>query len=127
MRLPFVSSASGGAYFTTKLCGVQFDGKQKVARLHLALDVTRPLPRGALVETEFHDAADRSVHTVSRVVSGSERTLELLSPPIVEVRARPYETLTRVYASSERGKVLGSHAQLCQSLLDQRDLGPQFR
>jgi hypothetical protein len=127
MRLPFFSSASSGPYFATKLCGVRFDGKSKVARLHLTLDVVRPLPRGALVETEFHDVAERTVHTASRVVSGSERTVELVSPPIAQVRAYGYKTVTRVYASSERGEALGSHAHLCQSLLDQRDLGPQFR
>ena len=127
MRLPFGSSASGGPYFTTKLCGVQLDGKNKAARLRLVLDVVGPLPRGALVETEFHDAADRTVHTVSRVVSGSERTVELVSPPMGELRARDYETVTRVYASADRTQVLGSHKQSCQALLDHRDLGPQFR
>ena len=51
LRLPFASSAAGGPYFSTKLCGVQLDGKAKVSRLHLTLDVVQSLPRGALVET----------------------------------------------------------------------------
>ena len=128
MRLPtFGGSASGGPFFTTKLCGVKLEGTPRVARLHLTLSVVRALPKGALVETEFQDSADRSVHTVSRTASGSERTIELLSPPMAELRARGYETVTRVYASAERKQVLGSHTHLCQSLLDQRDLGAQFR
>ncbi|HYH43201.1 MAG TPA: hypothetical protein VD867_14600 [Burkholderiales bacterium] len=129
MRLPFGASGSGsgGPFFSTKLCGVKLEGVPRAARLHLSLNVVRALPKGALVESEFQDSADRSVHTVSRVASGSERTIELLSPPIGELRARGYETVTRVYASAERKEVLGSHTHVCESLLDQRDLGSQFR
>lgn len=126
LRMPFGSSGGGAAssapFFTTKLCGVKLDGTPRVARLHLTLNVVRALPRGALVETEFQDSADRSVHTVGRVASGNERTIELVSPPMGALRARGYETVTRVYASAERKQRLGSHTHLCQSLLDQRDL-----
>lgn len=129
MQLPFglSGSAASGPFFTTKLCGAKLEGTPRVARLHLALNVVRALPRGALVETEFRDSVERTVHTVSRVASGSERTIELLSPPMAELRARGYETVTRVYASPERKQVLGSHTHLCQSLLEQRDLGAQLR
>jgi len=116
-----------GPYFSTKLCGVQIDGKAKVARLHLTLAVVQPLPRGALVETEFQDIANRTVLTASRVAAGSERTLELLSPPVSDVRPRGYETVTRVYAAADRKQVLGTHTYVCESLIDQRELGPEFR
>ena len=127
MRLPFGSSPAGGTYFSTKLCGVQLDGKAKVSRLHLTLDVVQPLPRGALVEAEFQDTANRTVLTASRVAAGSERTIELLSPPLSDVRPRGYETVTRVYAAADRRQVLGTHTYVCQSLVDQRELGPEFR
>ena len=127
LRLPFGSSAAGGTYFSTKLCGVQLDGKAKAARLHLTLDVVKSLPRGALVETEFQDTANRSVLTASRVAAGNERTIELLSPAIADVRPRGYETVTRVYAAADRKQVLGMHTHVCQSLIDQRELGPGFR
>jgi len=39
------------------------------------------------------------------------------------VRARGYETVTRLYASPEKKQVLGTHTQLCQSLVDERRLG----
>jgi hypothetical protein len=131
MRMPFGSSGSGTAssapYFSTKLCGVKLEGVSRAARLHLTLNVVRALPRGALVETDFHDSIDRSVHTVSRAATGAERSIEILSPPMGDLRARGYETVTRVYASAERKQVLGTHTHVCESLLDNRDVGTQFR
>lgn len=35
--------------------------------------------------------------------------------------------VARVYATPEKKQVLGLHTQVCQSLIDQRDLGPGFR
>jgi len=125
--LGLLRPAASGPYFSTKLCGVQLDGKAKVARLNLALDVVQPLPRGALVETEFQDTVGRSTLTASRVAAGNERSIELVSPPIDDMRPRGYETVTRVYAAADRKKVLGIHTYVCQSLIDQRELGPEFR
>ena len=50
-------------------------------------------------------------------------------PTIVKVDtdALGYETVTRVYASSARKKILGTHKYVCESLVDDRELGPQFR
>ena len=124
MRLPFFSSGPGGSYFSTKVCGVYLDGKSKEARLRIELEVTRSLPRNGFVEIEFENPSDRKVLLVTgRTVTGNERTLELLSPPLTVVRARGYETVTRVYASADKKQVLGIHTQLCQSLVDERKLG----
>lgn len=126
-RLSFFRAPASGPWFSTQLCGVALDNKAKVATLRLRLAVVRPLPRGALVETEFRNPADRSVLTVSRSATGNERTLELVSPPFARVRALGYETVTRVYAPADRKKVLGTHSYVCESLVDDRELGPQFR
>jgi hypothetical protein len=103
------------------------DNKAKVATLRLQLEVLRLLPRGALVETEFLNPIDRSVLAASRAATGNERIIELVSPPFGQVRAVGYETVTRVYASSDRRKTLGTHKYVCESLVDERELGPQFR
>lgn len=126
-RFSFSRAPASGPWFSTQLCGIALDNKAKVARLRLQLQVQRPLPRGALIETEFRNPIDRSVLSVSRIATGSERTMELVSPPFGEVRALGYETTTRVYASADRKKVLGTHAYVCESLVDDRELGPQFR
>lgn len=123
----FRAAPASGPWFSTKLCGVTLDNNKKVARLRLTLAVLRPLPRGALVETEFRNPIDRSVLAASRVAAGSERSIELVSPPFDQVRALGYETTTRVYASADRKQVLGTHAYVCESLVDQRELGAQFQ
>ena len=126
-RLDFLRAPASGPWFSTRLCGVQVDNKARLARLRLELAVIRPLPRGVLVETEFRNPVDRSVLAASRTATGDERTLEITSPPFDGVQARNYETLTRVYASADRKQVLGTHAYVCESLIDQRELGPQFQ
>ena len=124
----FGSGAPAGNYFSTKLCGVDLDGKTRDVHLRIELAVTRPLPRGALVEVEFENPADRTVPLrVSRTVSGSERTMLFVSPAVSGVRARGYEVVARAYSSADKKQVIGVHTQVCQSLIDQRELGPQFR
>lgn len=127
-RLSFFAPAASGPYFSTKLCGVDLDGKTRDVHLRIELTVAKALPKGGLVEVEFENPADRAVPlVVSRSVSGNERTMLFASPAVTGVRPRAYEIVTRVYASTEKKQVLGLHTQVCQSLVDQRELGPQFR
>ena len=126
-RFNFSRAPASGPWFATRLCGIAVDNKAKVARLRLQLDVLRPLPRGALVETEFVNPLDRSVLAVNRAATGNERIIELVSPPFDQVRPLGYETVTRVYASNDRRKTLGTYKYVCESLVDDRELGPQFR
>jgi hypothetical protein len=126
-RFSLPRGAASGPWFSTRICGVQVDNKAKLARLHIQLDVVKPLPHGALVETEFRNPADRSVLAASRTATGDERSIEITSPPFDQVRARNYQTVTRVYASADRKQVLGTHDYVCESLVDQRELGPQFQ
>lgn len=126
-RFNFSRAPASGPWFSTKLCGIALDNKAKVASLRLQLEILRPLPRGALIETEFRNPVDRSVLAVRRTATGNERMIELVSPPFDQVRPLGYETVTRVYALSDRKKVLGTHKYMCESLVDDRELGPQFR
>ncbi len=126
MRLPFFSSSPSAntSYFSTRVCGVHVDSKSREARLRIDLVVTKSLPRGGFVEVEFENPAERNVPlTASRSVTGTERTLQLLSPPLTTLRARSYETVARVYASPDKKQVLGIHTQMCESLVDQHRLG----
>lgn len=128
MRMPFFASSSPASFFKTAVCGVHIDGKSREARLRIELTVTKPLPRNGFVEVEFENPLDRTIPiTSSRTVTGQERTLQLLSPALQRVRARGYETVTRVYASDQKKQVLGVHTHVCQSLVDDRDMGPQLR
>lgn len=126
-RFSFSRAPASGPWFSTRLCGIVVDNKAKVASVRLQLEVLRPLPRGALIETEFLNPRDRSTLAVSRVATGKERSIELVSPPFDQVRAVGYETVTRVYASGDRRKTLATHKYVCESLVDERELGPQFR
>ena len=126
-RFDFFRKSASGPWFSTRLCGVQIDNKSRLARLQLQLTVLRTLPRGALVETEFRNPVDRSVLAASRTAKGDEQAIEITSPPFDRIQARNYETTTRVYASADRKQVLGTHAYTCESLVDQRELGPQFQ
>ena len=128
-RFSFIrSGAPAGPYFSTKLCGVDLDGKTKDVRLRIELAVAKTLPPGGFVEVEFENPGERSVPlVVNRTVSGKERTVLFVSPAVTGVRARGYEVVTRVYASAEKKQVLGVHTQVCQSLIDSRELGPRFR
>jgi hypothetical protein len=122
------SGAPAGPYFSTRLCGVDLDGKTKDVHLRIELAVAKTLPARALVEVEFENPAERSAPLfTSRTVAGDERTLLFVSPAVTGVRARGYEVVARVYASPEKKHVLGQHTQVCESLIDQRELGPQFR
>lgn len=127
-RFALFRSAASSAYFATKVCGVHVDGKSNEARLRIELLVTKSLPRDGFVEIEFENPSDPKVPLIaSRSVTGAEHTLQLLSPPLTSVRARGYETVTRVYDSADKKEVLGIHTYVCQSLIDPRELGLQFR
>ena len=127
-RLSFFGPSASGSYFTTKLCGVDLAGKTRDVHLRIELTVERALPRGGFVEVEFENPADRAAPlVVGRSVSGSERSLLFVSPAATGVRPRGYEIVARVYASPEKKQVLGQHTQVCQSLIDERELPPQFR
>ncbi|HYC46581.1 MAG TPA: hypothetical protein VED01_14000 [Burkholderiales bacterium] len=115
------------SYFTTSLCSVVLESKDRSARFQIALDVVRPLPRGALLETEFQNPSEKAVLSVTRAVSGDERRIVLTSPPVAQIRAGGYETVTRIYAAADRKNILGVHTQRCESLVDHRELGPEFR
>jgi hypothetical protein len=124
----FRSGAPAGPYFSTKLCGIDLDGKTKDVHLRIELAVAKTLPPGGFVEVEFENPGERSVPlVVNRTVSGKERTVLFVSPAVTGVRARGYEVVTRVYTSAEKKQVLGVHTQVCQSLIDSRELGPRFR
>ena len=108
---------------STRVCGVYMDGKTHTAHLRIELVPASGLPRNALVEVEFENPAEGKPPLVaSRVYTGNERTLVIFSPPVSGVRPRNYEVVARIYASAEKRQVLGSHNQICQSLVDQREL-----
>lgn len=121
-------ASRGGQYVTTKVCGVDLDGKASEARLRIELIVTRPLPPNALVEAQFENPSDpKSPVVTSRTVTGREKGLRLVSPPVKGIRVKSYDVLVRIYSSQDKSELLGTHAQSCPSPLDLRDLGPQFR
>jgi hypothetical protein len=127
-RFSFFGPSTSGSYFTTKLCGVDLTSKTRNVHLRIELAVERALPRGSFVEVEFENPADRAAPlVVGRSVAGSERTLLFVSPAATGVRPRGYEIVARVYATPEKKQVLGQHTQVCQSLIDQRELPAQFR
>ena len=117
-----------GDYVTTRVCGIDLDGKTNEARLRIELIVTRPLPPDGLVEALFENPSDaKSPLVTSRAVTGKERSLRLTSPPVRGIRVKSYEVVVRIYSSPDKRELLGTHAQSCQSPVDLRDLGPQFR
>jgi hypothetical protein len=113
----------GQGYVATRVCGVQIDG-QRVARLRIELVPTSRLPRGAFVEAEFENPEGGAPVFAGGVFTGNQQTLEILSPPLSDVRPRNYQVVARIYASKDRKQVLGAHTQICQSLVDRRDLAP---
>src|SRR5687768_5370218 len=118
----FLRSSSEGL-LSTRVCGVYIDGKTRTAHLRIELVPAARLPRNALVEVEFKNPAEGKAPLVtSRVYDGDERSLVVFSPPLTGVRPRNYEVVARIYACSEKKQVLGAHTQICQSLVDQREL-----
>jgi hypothetical protein len=116
------------AYVTTSVCGIDLDGKASEARLRIDLIVIRPLPPNGLVEAQFENPSDaKSPLVTSRTVTGKEKALRLISPPVTGIRVKAYEVVVRIYSSQDKRELLGTHAQSCQSPVDLRDLGPQFR
>ena len=85
---------------------------------------TRRLPRGAFVEVEFENPAGAAPLVARPGLHRHEETLVFFSPPLIGVRPRSYEVVARIYASAEKKQVLGVHTQVCQSLVDQRDVTP---
>lgn len=117
----FRGSGDGGSFVSTRVCGVYFDGKTRTAHMRLELASTGRLPNNALVEAEFENPEGGAPLKGSRVFKG-EPTLVIFSPPLKGVRQRNYEVVARLYASAEKKQVLGVHTQICQSLVDPREL-----
>lgn len=108
----------------TRVCGVYVDGKTQAAHLRIDLVPTGKLPRGAFVEAEFENPVAGGAPLVAGRAFNGEQGLSIFSPPLKGVRPRSYEVVARIYASTEKKKVLGVHTQVCQSLIDQRDVTP---
>jgi hypothetical protein len=107
---------------STRVCGVYIDGKTRAAHLRIEL-VPTGLPHGALIEVEFENPADRAKPLwVRHIFTGEQQTVVVFSPPLKEVRPRGYEVVARIYASADKKQALGVHTQICQSLIDQREL-----
>ena len=107
---------------STRVCGVYIDGKTRAAHLRLEL-VPSALPAGALVEVEFENPDEGKPPLLTSRVYKGEQTLVIFSPPLKGVRPRNYAVVARIYASADKQQALGVHTQVCQSLVDQRELG----
>ena len=117
---------SGGSesLVSTRVCGVYVDGKTQAAHLRIDLVPNARLPRGAFVEAEFENPVAGAAPLVAGRAFDGEPGLSIFSPPLKGVRPRSYEVVARVYASADKKQVLGVHTQVCQSLIDQRDVAP---
>ena len=112
----------GDALVSTRVCGVQADGRTHTMHLRIELVPSGALPRGAFIEAEFENPAAGGAPLVgSRVYKGDERTVAILSPALKGVKPRNYQVVVRIFASPDKGKLLGTHTQMCESLVDQRD------
>ena len=113
----------GEAAVSTRVCGVYLDGKTRMAHLRIELSVTGHVPPGAFVEVEFENPAEGKAPLVTgRAIKGSSERLVIFSPPLKGVRPRGYQVVVRIHESPEKKKVLAMHTQLCESLIDQREL-----
>ena len=119
--------ALSASYFKTSLCSAVIDGKDHTTRLRITLEVVQALPAGALVQTEFQIPGEKAALTSNRLLAGAERKLTITSPPVPQIRAGVFETVTRVYDARDGATIIGVHTQRCESLLDRREMGPEFR
>jgi hypothetical protein len=127
--LSFAGCASigffGGApQIATKLCGVRIDSRTRQTHLQIVLSVSK-LPRNGLLEVEFENTADeKKPLVVTRAVSGDERAIDVLSPPVTKLQPRTYAVTARVYAAADRRQLVATHTARCESLVDEHDLLP---
>jgi hypothetical protein len=83
------------------------------------------LPRNGLLEVEFENRADeKKPLVVTRALSGDERTIDVLSPPVTKLQPRSYGVTARVYAAADRRQLLATHTEHCESLVDEHDVLP---
>jgi hypothetical protein len=116
-------AAAGSPYLSTKLCGVQIDGKTRATRLRLLLTALRPLPTNGTLEVDFPNPADDAkTLTVRQRLTGKEQTIEVLSPSLTAMRPRSYHVVARVYLPGDTTRALGTHTVRCESLVDDREL-----
>ena len=128
LRAPVLKSGAADAYFSTRMCVFNFDGKAREVRLRIQLNVIRPLPRNGLLVVQFENPiAPGTPLVTTRKLTGEEKTLDLVSPPLFEISPRSYEIVALVYATEQKQAVLGTHSQVCESPFDQRDVGAPFR
>jgi hypothetical protein len=77
------------------------------------------------MEVDFENADnEKAPLVVTRRVSGDERTIEVLSPPVTKLQPRSYRVTARVYAAVDRKRVVATHTERCESLVDERDVLP---
>ena len=57
-----------------------------------------------------------------RRIAGDEGTIEVLSPPVTNLKPRSYNVKVRAYAAPDRKQLIATHTQLCESLVDERDV-----
>ena len=116
-------SRASGSYLATKVCGVEIDGKTRRAHLRVVYAVLKPLPQNGALEIEFENPArDAAPLRVTRRLTGSESTIEVVSPAVTALRAREYQVAARVYATAEKREALATQTHACESLVDERDL-----
>ena len=111
-------------YFKTEMAGFNIEAGEKpfAPRYFLSLKKLKPIPKGAVIEVKFENPSDRKHPIiVEQEIQDNEEELALISPAVTGLQSyQGYYIEVTLYEDKNKNKVLGTHHQVVQSLIDER-------
>lgn len=110
-------------YFTTKSGGFLFSKKEKKVNYTLSVASRGNIKENNFIVAEFENPLGGKPLESTHLVKENESEFHFKSPPIKGLKAYSnYNTKVYLYENESREKLLGTHEQSIQSIVNQKDL-----
>ncbi len=117
LRMPVPSQTE---YFTSKAAGFTFDKEKKEVNYYLVLALNKKFENTVFAEIKFQNPEDSNDSIVlNETIAPTSEKVAILSPAIYGLKPyRNYKTVTTIYQSPEKKKIITSHTQLVRSMIN---------
>jgi hypothetical protein len=111
-------------YFASEWGGFTADRKKREIYYGLTVTSRMSIPAGSYIEVQFENPSGGAPLVKTHVVESGERTFAFESPPVSGLKAHSnYNVKVSLYEDNTKRKLLGTHKQSLQNLINQKDLG----
>ncbi len=111
-------------FFVTQGGGFMINTKDRQIRYGIVLASAKPIPAGSFIEVQFENPAGGDPFTTTHTVTSGESQFVFKSPPVSGLkRYTNYIIEVHLYDDDTKQKLLGTHQQGIQNIIDENILG----